>query len=569
MTESAQRKDYNILVVDDNPTNIRLLVSLLEQEGYKTWPAPNGVRALAVLEKHAIDLILLDIRMPEMDGYEVCRRVKSNQKTKNIPIIFVSALGETFDKLEAFSVGGVDYVTKPFEEKEVLARIQTQLNLVEQQRRWQTLAQITFEGILVQSNDKIVDVNPALETMLGYKRENLIGTNAFDLLVPESVESVRNHIENGYGHPIELQGIKKDGSIIPVDIKVRQISWQGFDARVLAVRDMSWRAFFRQEQRTIEAVLEDGTQFGELVGKTDIMKKVFQSILRAAALDSPVLITGETGTGKELTARTLFNLSDTYNKAFIPVNCASIPDQLFESLFFGHRKGAFTGADKDHVGFFEQAQGGVLFLDEVGELSMEMQAKLLRVLNDFMYIPVGSQSVQKADVRIIAATNKGLHLLMDQQRIRSDFFHRLYVLSIDLPPLRWHRGDIPDLIIHFLINNPLPGNKPVRIPKTIMDRFSAYDWPGNVRELFNELQRFAATGDVNLSGYMPRPLPEGTPSMPAIDGSRPLAEAIEQFEQVYIPHILKINKGHRGKTAETLNIDRKTLYRKLKKFKLT
>jgi len=568
MTEAATKKGYNILVVDDNSMNIRLLVSMLEEEGYKIWPALNGVRALAVLEKHAIDLILLDIRMPGMDGYEVCKRIKSNIKTKNIPIVFVSALGETFDKLEAFSVGGVDYVTKPFEEKEVLARIQTQLNLVEQQRRWQTLAEITFEGILVHCNGKIVDVNPALEAMLGYKRDDLIGTKAFDLLVPESIEPARNHVGYGFEYPIELSGIKKDGSIIPVDIKVRPIIWQGFDAKVLAVRDMSWRAFFKQEHRTIEAVLEDGTRFGELVGKTDIMKKVYKSILRAAASDSPVLINGETGTGKELTARALFNLSETYNKAFIPVNCASIPDHLFESLFFGHKKGAFTGADKDHAGFFEQANGGVLFLDEVGELSMEMQAKLLRVLNDFIYTPVGSQSPQKADVRLLAATNRDLPSLMDQKHIRSDFFHRLYVLNIDLPPLRWRKEDIPDLITHFFIKNPLTGNKPVSLPTKIMDRFNNYDWPGNVRELFNELQRFTATGDVNLFGHLPQQ-PAGTLSTPTIEGKLSLTCAIEQFELFYIPHILKASNGHRGKTADILKIDRKTLYRKLKKFGLS
>lgn len=567
MTESARKKGYHILVVDDNPMNIRLLVSMLEEEGYKVWPALNGVRALAVLEKHVVDLILLDIRMPEMNGYEVCRKIKSNKKTKQIPIIFVSALGETFDKLEAFSVGGVDYVTKPFEEKEVLARIQTQMTLAEQQRRWQTLAEITFEGILLHCNGKIVDVNPALEVMLGYKRDDLIGTNAFDLLVPESVEPARNHMENGSGQPIELKGIKKDGSIIPVDIKVRDIIWQGLDAKVLVIRDMSWRTFFRQEQRTISAILEGGTRFGELVGKTDIMKKVFESILRAAASDSPVLISGETGTGKELTARTLFSLSETYNRAFVPVNCASIPDHLFESLFFGHKKGAFTGADKDHVGFFEQATGGILFLDEVGELSMEMQAKLLRVLNDFIFTPVGSPSSQKAAVRIVAATNRDLPSLMDQKRIRSDFFHRLYVLNIDLPPLRWRKEDIPDLITHFFNRNPLPGNKTVGIPIKIMDRFNNYDWPGNVRELFNELRRFTATGEVSLSGYRPR-LPAQIPAMQTIEDNLPLTEAIKQFEQLYIPHSLKVNNGHRGKTAGTLNIDRKTLYRKIKKLGL-
>lgn len=574
MTEPAHKNGYNILVVDDNPMNIRLLISMLEDEGYRIWPALNGNRALSALEKHAIDLILLDIRMPEMDGYEVCRRVRSNEKTREIPVIFVSALGETFDKLQAFSVGGVDYVTKPFEEKEVLARIRTQLKLVEQQRRWQALAEVTCEGILVCCHGKVVDVNPALEAMLGYKRGDLSGITVFDLLTPGSAETARNHLNNGSEDPVALRGIKKDGSDIPLDIKIRPVIWQGYDAHVFVIRDMSWRTFFRQEQKTFEAVLADGSQFGELVGKSDVMKKVFKSILRAAASDAPVLISGETGTGKELTARTLFNLSDTYTRAFIPVNCASIPDQLFESLFFGHKKGAFTGADTDHAGFFEQATGGVLFLDEVGELSLDMQAKLLRVLNDFIYTPVGSNTLKKADVRIVAATNRNLTALVDQKRIRPDFFHRLYVLNIDLPPLRWRKEDIPDLITHFFIRNPLrdrhplPENRPPRLPGEIMDRFNHYDWPGNVRELFNELHRYTATGEVYLSRLLPRQTTDGSPDGLPMDGNMPLCRAVEEFERVYIPRVLKANNGHRGKTADTLDIDRKTLYRKLKKYGL-
>ncbi len=567
MNPFPETQAYNILVVDDNPMNIRLLSTLLEEEHYKVRPAPNGIRALSVLEKHTIDLILLDIRMPEMDGYEVCQRIKSNSKTKDIPIIFVSALGETFDKLKAFSAGGVDYVTKPFEEKEVLARIRTQLDLMEQKKRLQILAEITFEGVLLHCQGEIIDINPAFEAMFGYQREDLIGTNVFDLLVPESIPLARNHMEKGYEYPIELKAVKKTGTLLPVDVRVRNIVWQGRAARVIAIRDMSWRTFFKQEQHAIDIVLDSEIQLEGLVGRTDIMKKVFQSILRAAASNAPVLINGETGTGKELTAQALFSLNESYKKSFIPVNCASIPDHLFESLFFGHKKGAFTGADKDHDGFFKQAHNGVLFLDEVGELSLDMQAKLLRVLNDFTYTPVGSKTPQKADVRLVAATNRDLAILMDQKRFRSDFFHRLYVLNIDLPPLRWRKEDIPDLISHFFINNPLPDNKQPNISDDILEKFNAYDWPGNVRELFNELQRFTATGEVNLSGSLPKKTGQPPPQLP-IEDNLSLVSAIEQFEQVYIPHILKLNNNHKGKTAEILNIDRKTLYRKLKRIGL-
>ncbi len=301
MMKKNEQKYGNILVVDDNPVNIRLLVEMLKNEGYSVWPASNGVRALAVLQKHTIDLILLDIRMPDMDGYEVCEKIKSNKQTQDIPVIFISALNETFDKLKAFSIGGIDYIAKPFEEEEVLARIRTQLRIVEQQERLRKLVEITFEGLLIHLQGEIIEVNQILADMLGYTRHDLIGTSVFKILTPESKELALHYNKTGLYHPIELQVVKQDGTFIPVDVRVRSISWQGRDARVLAVRDMSWRTFFKQEKRTIATALKDSSQFGELVGKTDIMKKVFGSILRTAASDAPVLISGETGTGKELT----------------------------------------------------------------------------------------------------------------------------------------------------------------------------------------------------------------------------------------------------------------------------
>ncbi|MCP4624389.1 MAG: sigma-54-dependent Fis family transcriptional regulator, partial [bacterium] len=258
--------------------------------------------------------------------------------------------------------------------------------------------------------------------------------------------------------------------------------------------------------------------------------------------------------------------SEQCSKSFVPVNCASIPEHLFESLFFGHRKGAFTGADQDHTGYFEQAKGGTLFLDEVGELSLEMQAKLLRVLNDFTYTPVGGHTIQKADMRLIAATNQDLRKLMDRKRVRGDFFHRLYVLSIELPPLRYHKDDIPVLIDHYLKKNNAPGSPLPTIPQEILERFYDYDWPGNVRELFNELQRFFATEEVSLSGHLPEEATGDSNGRHAVQDGIPLDKAIEQFEKFYIPRTLTLHDGHKGKTAEILKIDRKTLYRKLTKF---
>jgi transcriptional regulator with PAS, ATPase and Fis domain len=262
-------------------------------------------------------------------------------------------------------------------------------------------------------------------------------------------------------------------------------------------------------------------------------------------------------------------MSDHHTACFVPVNCASIPENLFESEFFGHRKGAFTGADRDHSGYFEKAHGGTLFLDEVGELPAIMQAKLLRVLQDQTYTPVGSKSSRSADVRIIAATNKNLRLLVNQGKVRSDFFHRLHVLAIDLPPLRERKEDIPLLIAHFFRQQTDAGTSlpPATLPPDLLDRFYAYDWPGNVRELFNELRRYITTGQVELSGKLPTAAAEHL-AWVGIPDDLSLTTAIERFEHYYIPRILQRHGGHKGNTADILGIDRKTLYRKLKKYGL-
>ncbi len=565
-------KSGNILVVDDKPENLHLLLKMLSDWGYNVWPAQSGARALAVLQKHPIDLILLDIMMPDMDGYAVCKRIKADERTSGIPVLFISALHETFDKLKAFSLGGVDYISKPFEDEEVFARIQAHLTIIrqkqelrEQQERLQKLADTAFEGILIHENGIILEVNRALADMFGYEREKVIGRNALDLLVPESRDTALLHLNTESEHPYNVQAVKPDKTVFPVEIQAREIAWQGRPARVVAVRDVSWRTVLKHEQMSMKIELDDRDQFGALVGKTLIMKKVYESILRAAAADDPVVICGETGSGKELTARTVFDVSDHHKKAFVPVNCASIPDSLFESYFFGHRKGAFTGADQDHTGYFEQARDGVLFLDEVGELSLPMQAKLLRVLEEYIYTPVGAKDSISSDIRIIAASNKNLHALAKQGKMRTDFFHRLYVLTIDIPPLRLRKEDIPLLITHFMRQHADLKKQHTTLRSDLTERFFEYDWPGNVRELFNELRRYLATGEVRLSDALDDDI-TGEDNGLKLSEDLSLNDATEIFEQYYINKTLRRHGGHKGKTAENLNVDRKTLYRKLKKY---
>lgn len=283
-----------------------------------------------------------------------------------------------------------------------------------------------------------------------------------------------------------------------------------------------------------------------------------------AATEQNVVIYGESGTGKELAAKTIHHLSNRSEQPFIPVNCGAIPDSLFESQFFGHYKGAFTGADYTSQGYFEQAQGGTLFLDEIGELSPPMQVKLLRVLNDKRYTPIGSNTSRNADVRIIAATNKELKELIATNQIRRDFFHRIHVLAVKLPPLHEHKEDIPLLIDHFLQNFP-DGDSISTIPTSVREQLLQHDWPGNVRELFNELTRYVTTGILEFAD-VPSLESADCEDLPFLHDGMGLINAVEAFEKFYILRNLHKNSGKKGKTAHDLQVDRKTLYKKLKRY---
>ena len=473
----------------------------------------------------------------------------------------------------SFSAGFQDVLTMPFQNEEVYARIHAhlrfhrqQLELLEQQERFHKLAEASSEGILIHDKGIILEANQALLDMFGYAYHELIGRDAIDFLAQESRQVAREHFQKKSQTSYSLVAMKKDGTKIPVKIQGRLMPWKGRRIQVVTIRDISMQRFLQEEQQTLSASLGEKENFGSLVGRSQAMRKVYGKILRSAATDAPVMIYGETGTGKELTARMVFSESTHHRACFLPVNCASIPDHLFESQFFGHKKGSFTGADFNHPGYFEQARGGTLFLDEIGELPIPMQAKLLRILQDHSYTPVGSQVPARADVRIIAATNQNLHELEKQGRFRSDLFYRLHVLSIDLPPLRARKEDIPLLIRHYLEIQVHSGRKlPSReLPPSLLQQFQAYHWPGNVRELFNELERYLVDGEVRLEEQRMGQVSDRHPLEYLYD-TVPLAEAIDRFEWLYINRVLQQHQGQKGKTAEALKIDRKTLYSKLRK----
>ncbi len=571
-----------ILIVDDEPHHLKLLCRFLEDSGFRIVVAQSGTTALEVLENVRPDIILLDVIMPGMDGFETCSRLKEHDVTRDIPVIFMTALSNSVDKVKGFEVGGVDYITKPIEYLETLARLKAHLNnrkfqkeIQEEHVRFQALSEATFEGILIHDEGRILDVNQTLLTMFGYQhQEEVLGKPALELFTTDSHDLIAKHMHSGHKHPYEVQGVKKDGLSFPIAIQSKIMPYQGHEARVAAIRDLTWRKHIEQEQaqlqkenRTLRKTIRERYKFGKLIGKSPVMQEVYQLIVKAAASGANVLISGETGTGKELVAQTIHQISDRKKKAFVPVNCGAISEALFEREFFGHRKGSFTGADRDKPGYFDQARGGTLFLDEVGEFSPPFQAKLLRVLETHEYIPVGDTASKTGDVQIIAATNRNLTEMLAQGKMREDFFFRIRVTVITLPPLRERKEDIPLLIEHFLEQHARE-QECATLPARVVEQLCAYHWPGNVRELRNEVQRYLTTGNLDFFGnVLTEPVEQESLASLGFDPMKmTFHEAIEAFEKYIIANTLAQNTWHRGKTAEMLDIPPRTLYNKIKKY---
>jgi len=310
--------------------------------------------------------------------------------------------------------------------------------------------------------------------------------------------------------------------------------------------------------------------YTEIIGQSKAMRQVLRLLDKLVRTEEPVLITGDSGTGKELIARALHMHGARASQPFLSENCAALTDTLLESELFGHVRGAFTGADRDKRGLFELADHGTLFLDEVGDMSPTMQKKLLRTLQEGEVRPVGAKDIKKVDVRIVSASNKRLDRLVRAGEFREDLYYRLRVLTVDLPPLRDRKEDVPVLVDHFMGLYVKPGRTPKDIDETVMEILQAYDWPGNVRELENEVKRMVAlseeviTPDV-LSDHVRR----GARGLVDIDDDGPvhnLIELVEQVERREIEKALLVSQSNKTRAADLLGISRFTLQRKLEKY---
>ncbi|MGB2713547.1 MAG: sigma-54 dependent transcriptional regulator [Vicinamibacterales bacterium] len=303
-----------------------------------------------------------------------------------------------------------------------------------------------------------------------------------------------------------------------------------------------------------------------LIGRTAGMVAVYKQIAHAADSMAPVLVVGESGTGKELVARAIHDNSARAKRPFVAINCAAIPETLLESELFGHTRGAFTGAVADRKGIFEQAHGGTVLLDEIGDTSLALQVRLLRVLEESEVRPVGSTRALRVDARVVASTNADLEQAVSAGRFRQDLFYRLSVIVIHLPPLRDRRSDIPLLIESFLQDACRRAGRRVDVSPDAIDALTAYDWPGNVRELENTIERLVVLGrasTIEVADLPPGLIADRTPVHERLFSDLP---SLEELERRYLLHVLSTVAGNRTRAADVLGVDRRTLYRMAERF---
>jgi DNA-binding NtrC family response regulator len=332
------------------------------------------------------------------------------------------------------------------------------------------------------------------------------------------------------------------------------------------------RRTLRKDTLRLERQLEKKYSFQGIIGKSPYMLETYSLIQKISKYFTTVLITGETGTGKELVARAVHALSETKNRSFIVCDCVSIPENLFESELFGYTKGAFTGADRDKKGLFEAAHQGNIFLDEIGEIPLSIQAKLLRVLEHHQFRPLGSNEIRSVDVRVIAATSKDLREQVEKGEFREDLFHRLNKVEIHLPPLRLKPEDIPPLTRHFLHRASKELSKELRgVSRQVQKLFQRYHWPGNVRELENVLESASILTKKDFIDIpdLPKYLQKFHRSLDKIPFiERKKLSTLKDLEKDYVLHVLEQTDNNLRKAAKILDISRTTLYSKLKKYRI-
>ncbi len=486
-------------------------------------------------------------------------------------------------------IGGVQYLLGMGQDISELKEAEAALR--ESELLYRLFAERMTEGVMLLHGYKILFVNQAFASMFGYEApDELVGKeviNAVSAGLGREFRQMYDEVEKGreQEQTFQLHLETIHGKDIWIEGKANLIRWKGRPSVLLTAHDITEAKLreisikeeadsLRRENVNLRSSIKERYRFGEIMGKSAAMQEVYEIILDAAASDANVIIYGESGTGKELVAGAIHKLSMRSENAFVPVNSAAIPGTLLESEFFGHKKGAFTGAHTDKKGYLDMADKGTLFLDEVGELSPGIQAKLLRAIESGEYSPVGSSKEKRSDFRIISATKCNLLEQVGGGLMREDFFFRVHIIPIYLPPLRHRKEDIPLLVEHFL--RVYADDKQVTtLPGRDMEKLQEYEWPGNVRELRNVIHRYVSMRRLDFlpTGKMEPSVRKSAqktgrpqPDMPVKDIM--LKNNVNEVEKRVIAEALEKYRWNKSRAAEALGITRKTLSRKIRRLGL-
>ena len=593
---NSSEPETAILVIDDEESLRNTFQFFLQNEGYSpVITASTYEEALNEINDRHFDLIISDIVLGGSTGIDLLRRVRELGRT--CPVVMITGYPTVETASEAVRLGAFDYIPKPVEKQTLLktARLALRQHQLEQgqrraeqeRERYRTFLETVFKSVAdgivtVDMNLGIMEMNPAARLLLGELEPGLAEQNSiarlcsrdeFAPLKKDLLQALKTGGEIS-ARNFECQGAGRRRKVLSVSTAPLKDGAGGLAGAVLVVRDQS----------PVEAVPTGRRQqFHRFLGASDAMQAAYTMIENVGRVDLTVLITGESGTGKELAAEALHLESHRKNRPLVKVDCTAIPESLLESELFGHRKGSFTGADRDRLGRILQADGGTLFLDEIGDISPLMQLRLLRFLQESTFYPVGQDTPLHVDVRVITATNVDLKEKVRSGAFREDLYFRLRVIDIILPPLRERGDDILLLADHFIARiAPKVGKTIGGLSDQARQLLLQHRWPGNVRELEHVIERACVLcpGPTISTDHLPldlTSLPRSAeqpafadrgPTPPVFAQPAPVAPATTLSRADRIVAALRTAGGNKAKAARLLGIDRTTLYRKIKELRL-
>jgi PAS domain S-box-containing protein len=556
-----------VLVVDDEETIRFAFESFLSDEGHTVTLSPGVEEALRKIEEADFDLIFADIILGARKGTELLRAVR--ELGLRCPVVMITGQPTLETASEAVRLGAFDYIPKPVRQRTLLdacARALKQKALVDEKEHYRSHLEAIMRSVrdaivTVDRDLRVTGVNEAAAGLCGLSRDAVgkpLGSSQphFRACLELLAKTIRDGA-SAEALRVECQPPDSPKRVVTVVMSPLLDERANVSGAVVVIKDET-------RLDCLERVLEERRQFHNLVGKSGEMQRIYSLIEDLANVPTTVLITGATGTGKELAAAALHYQGDRRGKPFVKVNCSALPENLLESELFGHVKGAFTGALQNKIGRFERAHGGTIFLDEIGDISPAVQARLLRVLQEKEFERVGDSAPVKVDVRVVTATNKDLRDKVKRGEFRNDLYYRLKVVELQLPPLRERKEDMPLLTRHFLDKfNARFGKELADVTDDVLRLFMDYPWPGNVRELEHALEHafIVCSRSVIAMDDLPvelRDFQAAEPCMATGVGVRDDREAILEA--------LEKTDWNKAKAARVLGLSRQTMYRRIEEY---